>query len=112
MESYCEEKLLKKFFLMFKCFTNVFNLCFKNVFYLFSTRCYEKNERLEDHTETTERFFVLFSINNPSEGFSRGMTASHVTIRTQAALQGRSGEKRANSSEAGGGLSNVTVAGV
>ena len=72
----------------------------------------EKNERLEDHIETTERFFVLFSINNPSEGFSRGMTASHVTIRTQAALQGRSGEKRANSSEAGGGLSNVTVAGV
>ena len=32
---------------MFTCFTNVFNLCFKNIFYLFSTRCYEKNERLE-----------------------------------------------------------------
>ena len=54
----------------------------------------------------------MFSKTNPLEGFSRGMTASHVTIRTQAALWGRSGEKRANTSEAGGGLSNVKVAGV
>ena len=55
---------------------------------------------------------MLFSITNPLEGFSRGVTASHITVRTQAALWGSSGEKRANISEAGGGLSNMTVAGV